>query len=125
MCPFCQKPITKGQRYDMHEGLISRGQVQKSGREVLVFHPCNLVFRHNDSHGCSHSGGIGGNKGFEISARYLVEHEGYHEVRAWLMSMVTEFSQVGEEALRRFDALNLHKVSAKEEGWWKNVRFRK
>jgi hypothetical protein len=102
----------------MHEGLISRGQVQKTGKEDLIFHPCNLVFRHNDSLGCSHSGGIGGDKGFEISARYLIEHEGTHAVREWLVSMAREFPQVGPEALRRFDALELPKVPAKEEGWW-------
>jgi len=102
----------------MHEGLISRGQVQRSGKEDLVFHPCNLVFRHHDSPTCSHTGGIGGDESFEISARYLIEHEGYFDVRGWLLMMSLEFRTVGQEALERFDALGLSKVPAKEEGWW-------
>ena len=97
----------------MHEGLISRGQVQKTGKEDLIFHPCNLVLRHHDSLGCSHTGGIGGDRGFEISARYLIIHEGFTEVRAWLVSMSKEFIRVGEEALMRFDALVLPVVPPK------------
>jgi hypothetical protein len=61
---------------------------------------------------------VGGDVGFEISAKYLIEHEGYTKVRAWLVSMAMEFPQVGKEALMRFDALSLPKVPAKEEGWW-------
>ena len=101
----------------MHEGLMSRGQVQKTGKEDLIFHPCNLVLRHHDSLGCSHTGGIGGDRGFEVSARYLVEHEGYAKVREWLVSMSKEFKWVGGNALNRFDTLNLSKVPAKKEGW--------
>jgi hypothetical protein len=102
----------------MHEGLISRGQVQKTGKENLVFHPCNIVLRHHDSHNCSHTGGIGGDNGFEISARYLIEYEGTLDVRKWLLMMSLEFRQIGQEALNRFDALNLPDVLAKKEGWW-------
>jgi hypothetical protein len=76
------------------------------------------VFRHHDSGKCSHTGGIGGDKGFEICARYLIEHEGYSEVRKWLLMMSLEFTQIGQEALDRFDALDLPKVPAKEEGFW-------
>jgi hypothetical protein len=35
-----------------------------------------------------------------------------------LLMMSLEFTQIGQEALDRFDALDLPKVPAKEEGWW-------
>lgn len=44
---------------------------------------------------------------FEISARHLAEHEGYDNVRNWLVNISQEpkLEIAGMEALRRFDAL--------------------
>ena len=102
ICPFCQKEILHSDP-EMHEGLISRGQVQGSGKEDLIHSRYNCLLVHSNCH--RGIVGVGGDKYFEISVRHLVEEEGYYEVRKWLESMATEFEIVGQEALKRFDGI--------------------
>lgn len=98
----------------MHEALITRGHVHKAPHDIrdLVFHPCNVVFRHSycppihtDDYGVvtfRHGGGTGGPLTVERCAIALIGHEGYDREVEYLEAMAQVFPQVGREALNRF-----------------------
>jgi len=87
----------------MHEGLITRGMVQGSGKEDLIVSRYNCLIVHPRCH--NKIVGSGGSKWFEISALHLIEKEGREEVREWLVQMTVEFKEIAIEILRRFDRL--------------------
>lgn len=103
ICPYCNKPLVEPG--DLHEGLISRGQVRGHTEVGQIFSRYNCVERHHDSPDCKHTGGIGGDEAFELCARYLAEWEGEDSVRAWLTDMSVVFPSVGRAALRRFNSV--------------------
>lgn len=101
ICPYCQKEI-QGEP-PMHEALISRKQVEKSPYADIIMSRNNCILPCTECH--SKMVGVGGDTGFEIAARHLVEKEGYDNVRGWLTWVSLTFKQIGAEALRRFDAV--------------------
>lgn len=107
---------------EMHEALMTRGHVQgKDDASYLVFHPCNVVFRH---HSCepvqmgwnriddenptpiivtfTHGGGTGGDMAIWRATAHLIKHEGAARVREYLTAISGIFHQTGGDALRRF-----------------------
>jgi hypothetical protein len=103
ICPFCDKPLID--IGDLHEALISKGQIRGHAQSSLINSRFNCIERHHDSGGCSHTGGIGGDEAFEKAARYLAKWEGEKNVRNWLIEMCGTFPQVGKEALQRFNSV--------------------
>jgi hypothetical protein len=110
ICPICDQFIYGA--FDLHEALISKGQVNGHPRQDLINSVYNCVARHNvcPNNLGSHTGGIGGNKIFEKCARNIVKWEGITNVRQWLSFMQTVFPIVAKEALVRFDAIDWIKV---------------
>jgi hypothetical protein len=103
VCFDCGEPILPGQG-DLHEGLISRGQVMKSAGKEKIFTRFNCAHRHNScpdgEH--SHTPGIGGDHTFEKFAIYVSEREGVENVLEWLEKAAEEWPIVGAQALQRF-----------------------
>ena len=108
-CPVCDCVIKDFP--DMHEALISKGQVNGHQNQDAINSRYNCVLRHQFCpNGLGyHSGGIGGNELFEKCARHIVEWEGRLETRKWLAAMEVVFSTVGRDALRRFDSIDWSK----------------
>lgn len=90
---------------DLHEALISKGQVLGNENINLIYSRYNCVERHHASQGCVHAGGIGGDEAFGKAARYLAQWESEDSVRRWLEEMKVVFPQVGKDALRRFNSI--------------------
>jgi hypothetical protein len=109
-CGVCHTLIDDADQADMHEALMTRGHVQTQPEfSYLVFHGCNVVFRHKTCPGdqFKHEGGVGGEEIFERCAKQLVRYEGYDNVAMWLLEMSCVFVQTGGDAYRRFQALDL------------------
>lgn len=90
---------------DLHEALISRGQVQKSLFAWLINHPCNVVLRHNSMSGCKHEGGVGGDEIFAKCAKQICYYETSEKVMEFLTAITEYFPVVGRDALQRFSSL--------------------
>ena len=93
---------------DMHEALISKGQVRGTYHQDMINSKYNCALRH---HICpsglgSHTGGVGGDAEFEKYARHLVLWEGRLGVRDWLESMQMYYPTVARDALMRFDSID-------------------
>lgn len=103
VCPFCNKSLVDPG--DLHEALISRGQLRGHKDLDLIYSRYNCIERHHNSSGCNHGGGIGGDESFRKAALYLASWEGESQVRTWLERMALIFPQIGKEALRRFNSV--------------------
>jgi hypothetical protein len=103
-CPFCNRGVylTNG---DLHEALITRGQVRGHIQQDFIYSRYNCILRHHETAFCSHTGGVGGNINFEKAARYLAKWEGYQPIHAWLSEAKNIWPVVGAEALRRFEGV--------------------
>ena len=106
-CPICGKTMTMNTPMDLHEALISRSQVQNHHLKYLIFHPCNVVLRHNSisTTGCKHEGGVGGDEIFAKCAKQIAYYETSERVTGYLMAMQEYFPIVARDALRRFISL--------------------
>jgi len=91
--------------FDMHEALISRGQVQGSPFAFLIYHPCNVVLRHNSITGCRHEGGVGGSEIFAKCAKQIAHYETSERVTGYLIAMQEYFPVVARDVLQRFLSL--------------------
>ena len=80
MCPICS---LAGGDMDMHETLITRGDLAGSPlqQEIMVAENCVLV--HNQH--CHHS--AGSTEGQRQCVKHLIHNEGYEDVRNWLLKM--------------------------------------
>lgn len=107
VCPICGEKIQS--IGDMHEALISRGDVQGAPDNVkqMIFSRYNCIHRHNQcpTGGHFHAPGIGGSETFEKCARALVEYEGYEGIYEWLVEMANVLPKVGSMALQRFTSI--------------------
>ncbi len=104
ICPLCGKPILSYEAVDLHEALITRGDVARQVNQSLIYHRCNCVVVHHICH--MQIAGHGGDIGFEKCARQIVAFERRQAVHAWLMAMQQYFPQAARKALRRFEAID-------------------
>lgn len=96
-CGVCHTLIEGMFKSDMHEALITRGHVQTQPQfSHLVFHRCNVVFRHKTCPGgqFTHAGGTGGKDVFTRCLRYLVRYEGKNDVFQYIRDMASVFIEV-------------------------------
>ena len=127
LCPVCLQPIHQNQRMDLHEALLSRGDVQNNSHFVnpkaygmtreaqkdqirfcdLIFSPYNCVLRHSEIRNCRHVPGIGGDRIFQSCAEQIVKYEGYDKVVEYLTAMKEYYPTMADFALRRFTGLGL------------------
>ena len=95
------------EKMDLHEALISRGQVQKSKFAFLINSPYNCVLRHSSlsSANCKHEGGVGGDEIFAKCAKQICYYETSEKVMEFLTAITEYFPVVGRDALQRFSSL--------------------
>lgn len=108
-CGVCHTLIENPDQAEMHEALLTRGDVQgNSEYSHYVFHRCNVVFRHNWCPGgqYKHEGGHGGTKVWENCLRHLVKYEGLEDVSMYLLEM-SSFYNVAGQAYRRLESMDL------------------
>jgi hypothetical protein len=109
----------------MHEALIPRGYVHKASLEIrhFIFHPCNVVFRHDycppvrvqvgvdnltkrpieQVFTFRHESGAGGPMQFKRAVLALIAYEGHDRVLDYLEAMRTLVPHVAEETTLRFN----------------------
>ena len=89
----------------MHEPLITRNDVRFAAPENrhLIFNRRNTCLVHHRCH--MKIIGHGGDNAVEACVRNLVHHEGFGEVRLFLVECQIYFPKVAEFALRRFDEI--------------------
>ena len=108
LCPICKAPIYPHRRMDLHEALLTRGDVQGNKEWAwLIYSPFNCILRHADTRDCWHTPGVGGDDVFRSCAEQLVQYEGYDKVKEYLTAMVEYYPTVVTFALRRFEGLEL------------------
>jgi hypothetical protein len=91
ICPICNRAIREYDfdGGDLHEALITRGDVSGHKYQHLIYSAFNCVVVHHSCH--MQIAGHGGDEVFEKCARYLVEHEGFDLVHEWLIGMMDAF----------------------------------
>lgn len=97
-CGVCGTLIDHLDAAEMHEALLTRGDVQGQPQFAhYVFHRCNVVFRHNVCPGgqFKHEGGHGGQDVWERCLRHLVKYEGLEDVSMYLLEMSSIFNVAG------------------------------
>ena len=108
ICPICHNLIYLGsQNADLHEALISRGQLNDRTQLTLINSRFNCVLRHHICPGGKlyHSPGVGGDQIFAQCASQLMYYEGGAAIRRWLLDMTRIIPVVAEQAYLRFDAV--------------------
>ena len=103
-CPLCLKILRITDSADLHEALITRGDVRGSPYREQIFTAENCVLVHHICH--MGIAGRGGNETFEKCARYLVKWEGLEAVCDWLTQMTAVFPSVATTTFRRFMAID-------------------
>lgn len=99
LCAICGEPPEKGMALQMHEALITRGDVQGNkelGYDIMSKYNCVLV--HANCHDYANS-----DENLRKCALNILNHEGYNQTRKWLncmdARMLTDTAKVAKRIL--------------------------
>lgn len=99
-CPICNLPLNQSvSNVDMHEAIVTRGDVQGTKVADHIFHRCNSVHVHQHCHTPGHMS----EENWRKCVDYLVEWEGRLAIEEWLLHMSVNTKIVGQQALQRFN----------------------
>lgn len=123
ICPICDEPIIG--LGDLHEALITKGDVMKSKEKDAINSRYNCVHRHNTcpNQKGSHTPGHGGPETFKKCVRALIKYEGYEAIKEWLESAVETWPVVGKQTLARFESVAKEIMEEAEQKETKDITF--
>jgi len=100
-CPICKQPLSNN-NCDLHEAIISRGQLNGIFETDLYVEE-NCVLRHHVCHSIKrgHEGGVGGQRIFELCLAQIVESVGGQQILNWLDIMQVNYPTVAKDAKQR------------------------
>lgn len=103
-CPICGTPIFGAP--DMHEAIITRGQVSGHDFQNVIYSKYNCVLRHQfcPSGKQSHTPGIGSENDYLKCVVQIIQYEGYTDTNLWLLSMNSVFPTITKQAWNRFNS---------------------
>jgi hypothetical protein len=101
LCPICNIPV---EFPDMHEVIITRGQARgtRLAELGLLYVRENCVLVHPS---ICHVLVAPTREGQAKCIRYLLEHEGYSKIKAWLEQVKVVSGGIAHDAIRKLDAL--------------------
>jgi hypothetical protein len=102
MCPICRQYL--GEEVEMHETLITRGDVQGLPFEtqIQIYCPQNISLLHSECHRIAQWT----TRGKRIVARDIIRWNGEDSVRSFLVFMENNGSSASSEAIRRLTTWN-------------------
>lgn len=91
ICPLCKNPLFPYQPIDMHESILTRGDIPKSKSQMLIFVKENCVLLHRVCHEVARSDAMQ-----SLCIQHLILWEGLDSILSWLLEVkrATKSTQV-------------------------------